>query len=903
MPSVRVSKDVYLVALFPSHFSLRIIQFTNLRIPLVFSFILSFGSAMAQSVELEWDPNSEPDLAGYNVYRSLSSGSGYSIVNPSLVPSPSYTDTTVTPGNTYYYVVTAQNTGGLESGFSNEINTFIEGLPPTAALTLVKSSDATSAPAVGETITYSYVVTNSGEVTLTGITVTDVHGGIGGSFSGVSCPATSIAVGDSMTCTATYVLVQADVNAGSISNTATADSNETGPVSSSLTVSLSPNAALTLVKSSDATPDPAVGETITYSYVATNGGEVTLTGVTVTDVHGGIGGSFSGVSCPATSLAVGDSMTCTATYVLVQADADAGSVSNTATADSNETGPVSSSLTVSLSPNAALALVKSSDATPDPAVGETITYSYVATNGGEVTLTGVTVTDVHGGIGGSFSGVSCPATSIAVGDSMTCTATYVLVQADVNAGSISNTATADSNETGPVNSSLTVLITTIFLVLPTTFDLGSPEFEDTFVGAAIANLSDQPAHVVVSALTSFGTEVASQQLGDELSAMGQDAFLTTDHPELVEGSSSWLLRGTSAKVRGFFMIGDRDMNKLDGIGGELDESKSLFFPLARESAAGSTLLHLFNVEKQAGTVTLTLFEPLGIPVAEAEITVAPSGGVQGTMEEIFGAGLEFSDGYLEVQSSVRLKGFEFYAQEGAFAAVPGQAPQPTWKLWTPHFFVEGQSGDTEIRLLSTDSERARVSIQGFDNESTLIGTYELEIEPGQLFVGSVREMLNLDPGMGVITGHLEISLEAGTFFTYSPQVLGLVTFSANGGKWLSTLPLLTEGHKETLFLQVAQSDQIGMFTGLAVLNPGESAAQVEVEVFDQNGIRTGRAGFSLAPGQRVLNLLDGDTYFGDGFEQIKGLFRVRSTVPVLSFSLFGDYGLRFLSAVEGQYPE
>ena len=50
MPSVRVSKDVYLVALFPSHFSLRIIQFTNLRIPLVFSFILSFGSAMAQSV-------------------------------------------------------------------------------------------------------------------------------------------------------------------------------------------------------------------------------------------------------------------------------------------------------------------------------------------------------------------------------------------------------------------------------------------------------------------------------------------------------------------------------------------------------------------------------------------------------------------------------------------------------------------------------------------------------------------------------------------------------------------------------------------------------------------------------------------------------------------------------------
>jgi hypothetical protein len=78
-------------------------------------------------VQLAWKRNSEPDLAGYNVYRSTVSGSGYQKINPSLVLSPrhKYTDKKVEKGNTYYYVVTAVNTAGGESGYSNEVRVSI----------------------------------------------------------------------------------------------------------------------------------------------------------------------------------------------------------------------------------------------------------------------------------------------------------------------------------------------------------------------------------------------------------------------------------------------------------------------------------------------------------------------------------------------------------------------------------------------------------------------------------------------------------------------------------------------------------------------------------------------------------------------------------------------------------
>ncbi len=86
------------------------------------------GTSLAQceslegsTVLLEWNANSEPDIDHYNLYRSPTLGSGYSVIGTAPQgPDPvSFTD--LTPLLTGYYVVTAVNTEGLESSFSNEL--------------------------------------------------------------------------------------------------------------------------------------------------------------------------------------------------------------------------------------------------------------------------------------------------------------------------------------------------------------------------------------------------------------------------------------------------------------------------------------------------------------------------------------------------------------------------------------------------------------------------------------------------------------------------------------------------------------------------------------------------------------------------------------------------------------
>jgi len=62
---------------------------------------------------------------GYNVYRTTTSGSGYVLVSGSLVGPDAYDDTTVQSGTTYYYVTTAVDGSGNESGYSNQAQAIV----------------------------------------------------------------------------------------------------------------------------------------------------------------------------------------------------------------------------------------------------------------------------------------------------------------------------------------------------------------------------------------------------------------------------------------------------------------------------------------------------------------------------------------------------------------------------------------------------------------------------------------------------------------------------------------------------------------------------------------------------------------------------------------------------------
>ncbi|MFI1543563.1 hypothetical protein ACH4U4_18935 [Microbacterium resistens] len=319
-------------------------------------------------------------------------------------------------------------------------------------ITIVKSADKDEL-VLGETITYSFVVTNTGNVTLTDVAVDEGAFTGAGTLSAIECPADrTLSPGAQLICTATYTVQQADVDAGTVANDATATGTPpngepiTSEPSGTTTPSV-PNPAIAFVKSADKT-DLVVGETVTYTFTATNTGNVTLKDVAIAEGEFSGAGALSALECPADrTLIPGQQLVCTATYTVQQADVDAGSVTNTATASGNPPtgGPVTSepsTVVVEGTPSPALTLVKSSD-TSELVVGATVTFSFVATNTGNTTLTDVTVVEGEFTGAGELSALSCPADrTLAPGEQLVCTATYVVQQADVDAGTLRNTATA-----------------------------------------------------------------------------------------------------------------------------------------------------------------------------------------------------------------------------------------------------------------------------------------------------------------------------------------------------------------------------------------------------------------------------------------------------------------------------
>ena len=84
-------------------------------------------------VALTWTANAEPDMAGYNVYRSTTSPVEKSTpLNGALLTSPAYTDSSVTNGTLYFYAITAVDTSHNESDLSGEVTATPQTPPPGA---------------------------------------------------------------------------------------------------------------------------------------------------------------------------------------------------------------------------------------------------------------------------------------------------------------------------------------------------------------------------------------------------------------------------------------------------------------------------------------------------------------------------------------------------------------------------------------------------------------------------------------------------------------------------------------------------------------------------------------------------------------------------------------------------
>lgn len=364
---------------------------------------------------------------------------GVAVTCPGTVLNPGQTMTCTASGTAvagqYQNVGTATGTppSGPDVTASDPSHYF--GWRPAISLEkLVNGFEADTKPGpyvvVGSTVLWTYVVTNTGDVALQQIKVVDDQG------VAVTCPKTVLQPAESMTCTASGTAVS-----GQYSNLGTVTGAPEG--GTPVVIASDPanyfgyRPAIAIVKKvngQDANTPPGVkvlrGSTVTWTYQVTNTGDTQLSTVGVTDDQG------IDVSCPKTVLAAGESMTCTA-----DGKATTGQYCNIGTA----AGTPSGGTAVTASDPACyygiwpeikikkLTNGEDADTAPGPniVVGDTVLWTYVVTNTGDVQLTAVKVTDDKG------VAVSCPKTVLQPSETMTCTASGKAV-----AGQYSNVGTA-----------------------------------------------------------------------------------------------------------------------------------------------------------------------------------------------------------------------------------------------------------------------------------------------------------------------------------------------------------------------------------------------------------------------------------------------------------------------------
>ncbi len=351
-----------------------------------------------------------------------------------------------------------------------------------ASIALIKTGvfndeDQDGCSDVGETISYTFTVVNTGNVTLSDITVTDPLVSVTGG------PLATLGVGqsDSTTFGATYAITQADIDNGSVSNQATAEgtapsgtvgdlSDDDSELEDDPTVTeLCQNATLALIKTGEFQGQgdcSQVGDTIAYTFTVTNEGNVTLTNVEVTDplVGGVVSGPVSGDDNGDGNLDVIETWTYEAIYTITQGDIDDGAVINQAQAKaldpatnvvtdlSDDNSVLEDDPTVTeLCQNATIALIKTgifNDENQDGCadVEETISYTFSVYNEGNVTLTNIDLNDplLGGPIAGPVSGDDNADGELDIDEVWVFEASYAVTQADINAGNVTNQATVQA---------------------------------------------------------------------------------------------------------------------------------------------------------------------------------------------------------------------------------------------------------------------------------------------------------------------------------------------------------------------------------------------------------------------------------------------------------------------------
>ncbi len=730
-----------------------------------------------------------------------------------------------------------------------------QGVP---ALTVVKTArEGATFSEVGDTIDYSFVVTNSGTRAFASeVTVTDTL------FGAVSCFAPTsddpdFTSGETVTCGGTYAVTQADLDRGEVLNEAFAqtlfgadDTPVTSPPSSAtVTADLLPS--ITLAKSAATLPVTEAGQLLTYTLMATNTGNQTLRGVTVSDPM------LSGFNCAGDMLMRGAVLECSGTYRVTQADIDAGALSNTATTRgiTPQGGAVNDSETLVLDMPAAVpavALTKTATPTPFGAVGSTLTYLFGVENTGNVTLNNLVVTDAMD------PDYSCTIATLA--PQMTnnaCAMTHVVTQAEVDAGSIENTASVSADAPGGLDTSDTTSVST-----PGPARSGSLEVTKTV--AAAASVLGAPVTFTLSVENTGNVSLRNVSVLDRMTNLS-GAIITLDAPFALQGTS--------------------DANA-DGI---LDVNETWIYAATRTLRQGD-----LNAGGLLNQVTVTALDPANSAVRDiSDDGIDSDGDTTGDVTEFIAA----TDAELSAEKTVTAEGnqegdtvtFQIAALNtgnqdlsdlsaaDTMTRLDGtQVPANVAPLSVPAILSPGQTATWTVSHVLTQED---IDAGGLSNTALVLasdvnGSIVTDLSSngnpndGNTTDDPTNLMINLAPGLEVVKTATSVGAIAGETVEFEITARNTGNVTLNSISLMDTLTDIDEANARTLST-VFQSNDGTPPSPAGTLAPGEVGTFTASVVLTQADVdRGGVINVVTATGQTpagatVLDISDDD---GEGLD-------------------------------------
>ncbi|MGC9355486.1 MAG: DUF7507 domain-containing protein, partial [Mariniphaga sp.] len=320
---------------------------------------------------------------------------------------------------------------------ASDTETVTAGQQP--GLTVTKTATPKTYTSVGEEISFSIEIVNSGNVSVSEILVTDPLTGLNSTIPG-------LAPGEAETYTETYTITQADLNSGNVTNTVTVSGlgpDKKKPVSAEFSVTV--NALRPPVAANDVSSDNIPGSSVTVNILENdkfNDGSPALPDLVIVDIDPLTDGIQTELTVEGEGSWIFDDETGIITFTpLPFFFSNPTPLGYRLSAIENPGLYADATVFIYVDQQmltSSISLVKKQNYNPSAG---TIQYTFEVTNTGEITLWEIEIDDERIGI----TGLDVVPDTLAPGSTGTATATYKISQADIDAGGVTNSAKVTSN--------------------------------------------------------------------------------------------------------------------------------------------------------------------------------------------------------------------------------------------------------------------------------------------------------------------------------------------------------------------------------------------------------------------------------------------------------------------------